>query len=82
MERHHVGPLQSSSYSHADKDVHLICLDGRFYEDVPDKILKLGPWQGGVRGEVAALKPEYRALLACQGFVLVYCHIKDFKPEG
>ena len=70
-----------TSYSHAEKDFHVICREGRFYDDVPDKLLKLGPWQGGVRGEMAALKSEYLALLDRQGFVLIYSHIRDFKPE-
>lgn len=71
-----------TSYSHADKDVHVICRDGRFYEDVPDKILKLGPWEGGIRGRIEALKPESAPCSPRQGFVLIYSHIKDFKPEA
>jgi hypothetical protein len=70
------------SRSHTDKELHVICLEGRFYDDVPPSILHLGPWTGGSRGEVSALKPGYRALLAAHGFVLVHQHLKDFRPEA
>jgi hypothetical protein len=33
-------------------------------------------------GEIAKLKPQYRAQIAEQGFVIVHRHVKDFEPEA
>jgi hypothetical protein len=44
--------------------VFVLCLDGTFYEGVPEVMRRLGPWQGNRRGAVEALKPEYRLALA------------------
>ena len=67
----------SVSRSNTNKNIHLVCGDERFYKDIPHEILHLGPWQGGNRGDVIALRPHIRAMLAEQKFVLVYCHLKD-----
>ncbi|HEX5958087.1 MAG TPA: hypothetical protein VFY92_05450 [Hyphomicrobiaceae bacterium] len=70
------------SRSRRDNRIALICGDGRFYsEDVPDQIRHLGPWIGAGRGDLEQLKPAYRALLAEQGFVLIYRHPYEWEPE-
>lgn len=64
----------------ADTKTHLICRDGEF-DSLPDKIRQLGPWNVGVRGEIQKLKPHYRALLAEQGFVVLYSRGGVFDVE-
>ncbi len=65
----------------ADHHVFVVCRDGTFYELVPDDVRKQGPWQGMRRGEIEALKPEYRLALARHGYALVTCELAVFKPE-
>jgi len=48
----------------SDNHVFLVCRDDRFYEDVPEEVRKLGPWQGNHHGEIEKLKPQYRLALA------------------
>jgi hypothetical protein len=62
-------------YSHSDQDMHVICRNGRFYEDVPDEILELGPWAGRATPRGRGLKPEYRTILA--GNVLCWSTAKS-----
>lgn len=45
------------------------------FEALPQIIRQLGPWAGSYEGEVMELKPAYRALLAEQGFVVIYAHV-------
>jgi hypothetical protein len=66
--------------SGADKNLHLICRCGGF-DQLPDRIRQLGPWSGSKEGEVERLRPDYRALLAEQGFVVVHRHPYQFEPE-
>ena len=61
------------SRSNSDNRVIVLCRDGEFYS-LPHRILHLGPWTGAGRGDIERLKPAYRALLAEQGFVLIYRH--------
>ena len=65
----------------SDHHVFVLCLDGSFYERVPDDVRKQGPWQGQHRGEVERLKPEYRLGLARDGYALVRCEHAVFNPE-
>jgi hypothetical protein len=69
------------SRSNRDNRIVVICRDGAFY-DLPHPILHLGPWTGAGRGDIERLKPAYRALLAEQGFVVVYSHPYEFAPEA
>jgi hypothetical protein len=39
----------------SDVHVFVVCLDGSFYERVPDDMRRLGPWQGNRRGAAEAL---------------------------
>ena len=66
----------------SDHHVFVVCRDGKFYEDVPEEIRKLGPWQGQHHGEIDKLKPEYRLALARDGYALVKCEFAVFKPEA
>jgi hypothetical protein len=63
-----------------DNRIQVICRRGEFYS-LPHQILHLGPWTGGKEGHIERLRPHYRALLAEQGFVLVYRHPLEFAPE-
>ena len=58
--------------------VHVIVPEGA---EIPHPIGNLGTWFGTKEGEVVRLKPAYRALLAEQGFCLVYRHLTQFRPE-
>lgn len=51
--------------------LHLVHRRGRF-DELPDRIRRLGPWQGAHEGDIDRLRPHYRALLAEQDFVLVF----------
>jgi hypothetical protein len=68
-----------SARSAKDKALIVLCYEGQFYS-MPHPILHLGPWQGSHRGEVERLRPAYRAMLAEQGFVVVYAY--PFEPEA
>jgi hypothetical protein len=70
-----------TSRSGKDNRIVVICRDGEFYS-LPEHILHLGPWTGGRRGGIDQLKPAYRALLAEQGFVLVYRHPYEWDTEA
>ena len=65
----------------SDVHVFVLCLDGSFYELVPDDVRKQGPWQGQHRGAIEKVKPEYRLALARDGYALVKCEHAVFKPE-
>jgi hypothetical protein len=39
---------------------------------VPERVRKLGPWQGAQEGEIARMRPHYRALIAEQGFLVLW----------
>ena len=45
----------------------VLCYDGAFYENVPEVMRRLGPWQKKRCGAVEASKPEYRLALARDG---------------
>jgi hypothetical protein len=66
----------------SDHHVFVVCRDGTFYELVPEEVRKRGPWQVMRRGEIEALKPEYRLALARDGYALVKCELAVFKPEA
>ena len=66
----------------SDVHVFVLCYDDTFYESVPEVMRRLGPWQGNRRGDVEALKPEYRlAALARDGYALVKCEHAVFNPD-
>ena len=65
----------------SDHHVFVVCRDGTFYDAVPPDVRKRGPWQGQNRGEIEALKPEYRLALVRDGSMLVKCEAAVFKPE-
>ena len=84
MPKHHQpepATRYETSRSGKDNRIVVICRDGEFYS-LPEHILHLGPWTGGRRGDIERLKPAYRALLAEQGFVLVYRHPYEWDPEA
>jgi hypothetical protein len=66
----------------ADVHVFVVCRDGTFYELVPEDVRKQGLWQGMHRGDIEALKLEYRAALARDGCVLTRTETSVFKPEA
>lgn len=65
----------------SDVHVFVLCYDGSFYDAVPKDVRKQGPWQGNRRGDVDALKPEYRLALVRDGYMLVRCEHAVFNPE-
>jgi hypothetical protein len=60
-----------------DKSLHVIFSDGGF-GDLPHRIRQLGPWQGLSGGAIEKLKPQYRLLLAEQGFAVIYQKLAAF----
>jgi hypothetical protein len=64
----------------SDNHVFVVCRDGTFYELVPEEVRHEGPWQGMRRGDVGALKLEYRAALARDGYVHARTETAVFKP--
>ena len=74
--------LYQTFRSVSDTHVFVICRDGTFYDAVPADVRKQGPWQGQHRGEIEALKLEYRLALAWDGYALVRCDAAVFKPEA
>ena len=66
----------------SDHHVFVICRDGTFYESVPEDVRKQAPWQATRRGDVDALKSEYRLALARDGYMLVKCVYAVFNPEA
>lgn len=67
--------------SHNEKRLVIIYREGQF-EALPEKLRRRGPWQVGMRGEIARLKAEYRLALAKDGFVAVNIRPADFAPEA
>ncbi len=44
-----------------DPNLHVICGGGLAgFDRLPERVRKLGPWQGAREGEVARLRPHYR----------------------
>jgi hypothetical protein len=66
----------------SDNHVHLICEADEAFADLPDHVRHQGPWQVMRRGEIEALKPEYRLALVRDGHALVTCELALFKPEA
>ena len=62
-----------------DKDRHVLCREDEFYTIVPTHIRHRGPWQVLSRGDIEALKPEYRLALARDGWVYIEAHPVGFK---
>jgi hypothetical protein len=63
-----------------DKSLHVICYEDKF-EQLPDEIRHRGPWQGLKRGNVEALKADYRIALARDDYVIVQQSVGVFAPE-
>ncbi len=56
-----------------DPNLHVICGGGLAgFDRLPERVRKLGPWQGAREGDVARLRPHYRALIAEQGFAVLW----------
>jgi hypothetical protein len=53
-----------------DPQLHIIFVMGRF-ADIPDRDRRLGPWRPLSSGNIADLKPHYRAQIAASGYVMV-----------
>lgn len=52
--------------------LHVIVAGGLAeFDSVPERVRKMGPWQGAQEGEIARLLPQYRCILASQGFVVL-----------
>jgi hypothetical protein len=66
----------------SDHHVFVVCLDGTFYEIVPEDVRKQGPWQGQHRGEMANLATQYILDIEEQGYALVTCEEAVFRPEA
>jgi hypothetical protein len=62
-----------------DAELHVIVYEGA---ELPFGILSLGRWLGSKEGEVANMKPHYRAMLEDTGFVVVRRRAVEFKTEG
>ena len=62
------------------KDRHVICREDEFYQAVPQEVRCRGPWQVLFRGEVMALRPEYRHALAKDGYCYIETHPVGFSP--
>jgi hypothetical protein len=64
-------------------DIHLyvLCRDGEF-EQLPEYILKQGPWHVMRRGDILNLRRTYRLRLARYGFVLEHSKLAVFNPRG
>jgi hypothetical protein len=68
-----------SARSGRDKALIVLRYEGQFHSH-PGPIRHLGLWQGSHRGDVKLLGPAYHAMLAEQGFVVVYAY--PFEPEA
>jgi hypothetical protein len=66
--------------SGTDTHLHLVCREGEF-DGLPHRVRQLGPWTGSKEGEIKQLKPQYRAQLVEQGFVIVHQHVKELELE-
>ena len=62
-----------------DAELHVIVYEGA---ELPFGISSLGPWLGSKEGEVANMKPHYRAMLEDTGFVVVRRRAVEFNTEG
>jgi hypothetical protein len=66
--------------SNADAGIHLIVHEGgEAFDALPDRIRQLGPWVGSREGDLANLRPHYRALQE-QGFAIIYRKPSEFTP--
>jgi len=65
--------------SHRHRGLYLICYEGGF-DGVPQAARSRGPWHGG-RGLVANLKPDVRAALARDGYLLYEGEEALWSPE-
>ena len=69
--------------SNADVHLHLICGEGSdAFERLPHQIRHLGPWVGSREGDLAKLRPHYRAMMEEQGFAVIYCKPSEFTPSS
>lgn len=65
-----------------DPNLHVICREGlEHFDKLPQRIRHMGPWQGSREGTVAAMRAHYRALLAEQGFVVLFIRQDLLKIE-
>jgi hypothetical protein len=62
-----------------EPELHVIVYEGA---ELPRGISSLGPWLGSREGEIANMKPHYRAMLEDTGFVVVRRRAVEFKTEG
>jgi hypothetical protein len=68
--------------SNADVGIHLIVHEGSgSFDALPDRIRQLGPWVGSREGDLANLRPHYRAMMEEQGFAIIYSKPSEFTPE-
>ena len=75
------GHMQYKAWrSNSDKDLFVVCKRDEF-DQLPQRIRSLGPWQGSREGDLERLKPQYRAQIASQGFTLVHCHVRKLDLE-
>ncbi len=63
-----------------DPQLHIIFVMGRF-ADIPDRDRRLGPWRPLSSGNIADLKPHYRAQIAASGYVMVRQPASAFSAE-
>ena len=61
-----------------EPELHVIVYEGA---ELPRGISSLGPWLGSREGEIANMKPHYRAMLEDTGFVVVRRRAVEFKTE-
>jgi hypothetical protein len=61
-----------------DAELHVIVYEGA---ELPRGISSLGPWLGSREGEIANLKPHYRAMLRNAEFVVVRRRAVEFSAE-
>ena len=55
-----------------EPSLHVLVLAGiEHFDGLPDRVRRMGPWQGAQEGDLDALRPHYRALLAEQGFAVL-----------
>jgi hypothetical protein len=54
---------------------------GGAFDALPDRIRQLGPWVGSREGDLANLRPHYRAMMEEQGFAIIYSKPSEFTPE-
>ncbi len=65
-----------------EPNLHILCIGGIVgFDKLPERIRKMGPWQGGGEGHIDRMRPHYRALLAEQGFVVLFARQDLVKVE-